>query len=159
VRHNWQNGDGLKGPKLDSYRDVPLPRPAALVLEAYRAERGNPQTRLVFEREKDGRPLCNGFFRLALSRELGNIGVKGVWTSLKEKPGEYVNEQKKRNITFHSLRHTFVSLMRLAGATDFEIQALAGHRSAQMMDRYSHPGQITDTGACRKKLEDFIGAL
>jgi integrase len=160
VRHNWQNSDGLKGPKLDSFRDVPLPLPAARALEAYRAEKGGPQTGLVFEREKkDGQPLSNGFFRLALSRELGNTGVNGVWTSQKKKPDGYVNEQKERNITFHSLRHTFVSLMRLAGATDFETQALAGHRSAQMMDRYLHPNQVTDTGACGRKLEDFLSAL
>jgi integrase len=160
VRHNWQNSDGMKGPKLGSFRDVPLPRPVRPVLEAYRAEKGGPRSGLVFEREKgDGQPLSNGFFRLAANRELAGIGIAGVWTSLKKKPDGYVNEQKERNITFHSLRHTFVSLMRLAGATDFETQALAGHRSSQMMDRYSHPNQITDAGTCQKRLEDFLSAL
>jgi integrase len=159
LRHNWQDLDGLKGPKFDSWRDVPLPGAAAGVLNALRAECEYPESGLVFAREKDGRPLCNGFFRLAMNRELEAIGIKGIWMSRKEKPEGYVNEQSARNLTFHSLRHTFVTLSRLAGINDFQVQALAGHKSAQMMDRYSHPRQVVELENCRQLLEDFSGAL
>jgi integrase len=63
-----------------------------------------------------------------------------------------VNEQKKRNLTLHSLRHTFVTINRMAGITDLEIQALARHKDARMMNNYSHPGQVLDFGALREKM-------
>jgi integrase len=68
-----------------------------------------------------------------------------------------VNEQKRRNLTFHGLRHTFITLGRLAGITDLEIQALAGHRSGAMMENYSHAAQVLDFAAAREKLEKAVG--
>jgi integrase len=70
---------------------------------------------------------------------------------------EYVNEQWRRNLTFHGLRHTFVTLGRLAGISDLEIQALARHKSGAMMERYSHAAQVLDFAAAREKLEKAIG--
>jgi integrase len=157
LNHNWQDMDGLKRPKFDSWRDVPLPRAAAAVLSAVHQERGCPASGLVFAREKDARPLSNGFFRLAMNRELAAIGISGTWMSRKKKPAGYVNEQSERNLTFHSLRHTFVTLSRLSGINDFQVQALAGHKSAQMMHRYSHPRQMVEIDDCRRKLEEFSG--
>jgi integrase len=72
---------------------------------------------LVFGR-KDGKPLCNGYFHLALGAELTAAGICG-------------EEQRKRNIIFHSPRHTCVTLNRALGISDFEIQALAGPRTAR----------------------------
>jgi integrase len=70
---------------------------------------------------------------------------------------DYVNEQTRLNLTFHGLRHTFITLGRLAGITDLEIQALAGHKSSRMMERYSHASQVLDFTAAREKLEKAIG--
>ena len=67
-----------------------------------------------------------------------------------------MNEQKRRNLTFHSLRHTFVTLSRMAGITDIEIQALAGHKDARMMENYSHAGQVLDFTDAREKLEKAL---
>jgi integrase len=160
IRHNWQDMDGLKGPKLDSFRDVPLPAPVSAVLESYRAECGGPRSGLVFSRDKDSRPLCHGYFGIMLRRELEeSAGITGLWTSRKEKPESHVNEQAERNITFHALRHTFVSLARLAGINDFQVQAMAGHRSSQMMDRYSHPNLVVELDGCKKRLENLVGAV
>jgi integrase len=54
------------------------------------------------------------FFCNAIRRELEAIGISAY-------------EQKKRNLTFHRLRHSFITLGRLDGITDLEIQAIAGH--------------------------------
>ena len=156
IKHNWQDLDGLKGPKFDSWRDVPLPRAAAEVLSAYHGDCGFPESGLIFARGKDNKPLCNGFFRLAMNKELEAVGIAGTWVSRKEKPEGYVNEQAARNLTFHSLRHTFVTLSRLAGINDLQVQALAGHKSAQMMDRYSHPRQVVEIDDCRRRLEGTL---
>jgi integrase len=173
LRHNWQDMDGLKGPKCDSWGDVPVPASVAEVLTAYYNDREKPENGLVFAREKDNKPLCNGFFRLALNKELDVIGIPGTWVSRKQKPEGYVNEQAARNITFHSLRHTFISLSRLAGINEIQMQALARqksanvgtnemdaqaaarHKSVQMMNRYSHPRQVVELNDCLQLLEDM----
>jgi integrase len=139
VRHNWQDMEGNKGPKCGSLRDIPLPGAVWEAAEACRDEAGGP---LVFGR-RDGKPRCNGYFRLALIEELSDIGITA-------------DEQAGRNITFHSLRHTFVSLIRLAGIGDFQAQALAGHKSSAMMERYSHRGEVVEVSECGKIIEGFF---
>jgi integrase len=76
----------------------------------------------------------------------------------KKPPEGYVNEQRRRNLTFHGLRHTFVTLGRLAGISDLEIQALARHKSGTMIERYSHASQVPDFTAAREKLEKAMGS-
>jgi integrase len=79
-----------------------------------------------------GKPLGKSYFEDGLARDLGTIGIPGKWKPAphqgkKLKPEEivspegYINEQKRRNLTFHGLRHTFITLGRLAGLSDFEI--------------------------------------
>jgi integrase len=62
--------------------------------------------------------------------------------------------REARNITFHSLRHTFISLARLAGIGD--LQALAGHKSGAMMERYTHREEVVEIAECRKIIEGFF---
>ena len=44
-------------------------------------------------------------------------------------------------LSFHSLRHTAVSLLKDAGVPDSVVQALVGHESASMSHRYTHVGK------------------
>jgi integrase len=156
IRHNYQRLDGLKGPKCGSERDVPLHAAVAGPLASYRESLGNPAEGFVLSH--GGKPYSVTFFRAAFRAELDAVGIPGEWKSVKEKPADYVNRQAERNLTFHSLRHTFVSLLRLAGINDFEIQALAGHKSAAMMDMYSHPNQVVEIDKCKNKAEAFLPA-
>ncbi|MDR2393025.1 MAG: site-specific integrase [Treponema sp.] len=145
ICHNWQDEEGIKAPKWGSGRIVPIPACIDTVLEEVRNTAMHPrQDPFVFASLSSGKPLGNHFFRYSLERELRVIGIG-------------VEEQKHRNITFHSLRHTFVTLGRLAGITDLEIQTLAGHKSGAMMDHYSHAGQVLDFASAREKLEKAIG--
>ena len=43
--------------------------------------------------------------------------------------------------SFHSLRHTAVSLLKDAGIPDAVVMALMGHESAAMSQRYTHVGK------------------
>ena len=63
------------------------------------------------------------------------------------------SEHKRRNITLHGLRHSFITFARLAGISDMEVQAMAGHKSITMMERYSHAAQVIDFSEARAKLE------
>jgi integrase len=45
------------------------------------------------------------------------------------------------DLSFHSLRHTAVSLLKDAGVPDAVVMALVGHESAAMSHRYIHVGK------------------
>jgi integrase len=145
IRHNFLENEGLKTPKCGSILMVPVPQSVQLVFEIIRNLSGRPQPNnfVLHNPVKPGKPFSPKYFQRALANELRAIGIQE-------------DEQKRRNLTFHGLRHTFVTLGRLAGITDFEIQALVGHKSGAMMEHYSHAGQVLDFTSTRKKLERSV---
>jgi integrase len=141
----------------------------AAIEEVRRISRNPAPDALVMESlECPGKPFSKTYLEKALARELEAIGIPGKWrpplhpgkklaaAEEKKPPEKYVNEQRRRNISFHSLRHTFVTLGRLAGISDLEIQTLARHKSGAMMERYSHASQVLDFTVAREKLEKAI---
>jgi integrase len=160
IQHNWVKKEGLKAPKCGSTRTVPITASVQSLLDTVRNVSKNtaPQTYIYEQFDNPGIPVSEQYFRHALDRELSAIGIPGEWPRWKKEkaPEGYVNEQKRRNLTFHSLRHTFVTLSRMAGITDIEIQALAGHRDARMMENYSHAAQVLDFGTLREKMNAAI---
>lgn len=110
----------LKDTKNDSARTVPLNRFAT---EAVRSAMNNPirpiDCDLVFfgepGRDKKRRPY-------AFSK---------VWGTLKTK-------LKMQDLHFHDLRHEAVSRLVEAGLSDQEVSAISGHKSMQMLKRYTH---------------------
>ncbi|MDR0403459.1 MAG: site-specific integrase [Treponema sp.] len=159
IRHNWINGEGIKAPKCkggavrENSRTVPLPGQVLKVLETIKPNGRNPEA-FIFEGNKG--PLSNNFFRYGFRTELEKIGIPGQWTGKEKAPEGYINEQRRRNLTFHGLRHTFITISRLAGITDLEIQTLAGHKSNVMMENYSHAAQVLDFSSAKEKLERAI---
>jgi integrase len=158
VCHNYQDREGLKVPKWESKRQVPIPHVVQVVLDSARALSNYtaPEDFVMAGPLSSGKPYSTKYFQLVLTAELAGIGIHGEWKGKGVTPPDYVNEQKERNLTYHSLRHTFITLGRLAGITDLEIQALAGHKSGAMMERYSHAGQVLDFTAAREKLEKAV---
>ncbi|MCL2208832.1 MAG: site-specific integrase [Treponema sp.] len=160
VKHNFINGDGLKSPKCASTRTVFYPESVKIMLDAVRnISKNTSLENFIFEQLDNSEiPVGEQFFRHALERELSAIGIPGEWPrwNKNKAPEGYVNEQKRRNLTFHSLRHTYITLGRIAGITDIEIQALAGHKDARMMDNYTHAGQILDFTTAREKFEKVL---
>ena len=160
IKHNFVKFDGLKTPKCASARVVPLPTSVKIILDIVQKTSKNtaPECFIFEQFNKPGTPVTEQFFRHALDRELSGIGISGEWPRWnKEKaPEGYINEQKQRNLSFHSLRHTYITLGRIAGITDIEIQALAGHKDARMMDNYTHAEQILDFASAREKLEKVL---
>jgi integrase len=147
VRHNIVPGEkAAKGPKGGSARTVPVSTSLMAALDEL--EKVSPSTApeapIIFSLEAKGGPVSEAFLPRALAQMLEAIGIDRA-------------AQKARRIGFHSLRHTFVTLGRLAGISDLEIQALAGHKSGAMMDRYSHAGQVLDFNAARERMEKAVG--
>jgi len=152
VRHNYINGEGLKMPKCNSFRKVPVSSAVQKLLDFARKEQElqdiknnrpvniSPE-RFVFESpQNNGKPLSNNFFRDRIEIEFLNLGIT-------------VNRQEERVLSCHSLRHTFVTLAQLSGISDVEIRAMTGQKSERVMNKYSHVPQVIDFDAARKKLE------
>jgi integrase len=116
----------------------------ALTAAKKAAKHTRPDDFVIQSLRRRGEPVSAKYFDHAVKGELATIGIP-------------LAEQKARNLTFHGLRHTFVTLGRLAGLTDAEIQALAGHADGRMMENYSHADQVIDFAAMREKLERKTG--
>jgi integrase len=68
-----------------------------------------------------------------------------------KKNGEATNEQRRVSpVSFHCLRHTFVSLLKISGASQSTAKELAGHSSDAMSDLYTHVDEATLTKAIKQ---------
>jgi integrase len=147
VQHNFV-GDELKAPKGSRLgalriRQVPAPRPVLDALDLCAKYAPSGARFLLWNdrdlyRPADRRTLQDGYVRI-----LKEIGI-----------GE--EERKRRNLVFHGLRHTFVSLQRASGVPDFAVMRMAGHSSIDMTERYSHSANIVDFTAAREALEKAV---
>lgn len=145
ITHNYIEGEGLKAPKWDSSRTVPIPQAVENALASVRAISARTQVdNFVLDNlaEKPS-PVSVVFPQNSLRRILTAAGISR-------------DTQEARRITFHQARHTYVTLGRLAGISDLEIQALAGHKSAAMMDHYSHAGQVLDFAAAKRAIDNAV---
>jgi integrase len=86
ITHNWQNGEGLKGPKCGSERRVPLPSIAGELFAEMPGGQG-----FVFPGKREGRPVCMS-------------AVQGWFYGMLERIGISEARRKERHITFDSGR-------------------------------------------------------
>ncbi|MEO8644023.1 site-specific integrase [Pseudomonas sp.] len=110
----------LADTKNDSARTVPLNKRATEVFQSALKYPARPiDCHLVFfgEPGKDGRRRPYAFTK--------------VWGVLKKKLG-------MPDLRFHDLRHEAVSRLVEGGLSDQEVSAISGHKSMQMLRRYTH---------------------
>lgn len=81
---------------------------------------------------------------LAEPRKTQNTGTGGVGV-----------KHRVAKLSFHSLRHTFVSWLKDTGSSDAVARALAGHDSAIVNQKYTHLDDLT-TRAAVEKLPDIL---
>ena len=76
--------------------------------------------------------------RWSVSRRLGRIfSMAGISTSVMLEG----RSRRTPSATFHSLRHTFVSIAANAGVPLATVQSIVGHTSAAMTRHYYHPSE------------------
>jgi integrase len=123
VRTNWQDGEGLKAPKQDSYGDLPLPPRLAETLIELAA----------------GNPWGNGFVFYGPRREApaGKREIEQSFNAAVRAAGISEEERRRRGLTFHSWRHWYDSYLR-GKVPDHALQALTRHKSERLLDHYSH---------------------
>jgi integrase len=158
LTHNFVNMEGLKKPKRGKKRTVPYFDVVEKALEEVRKLAIRPSSdNYVFESiDRPGQPMGETFFRNAIKRELESIGITAGKKATEGSPA-VPSEQKRRNLTFHSLRHSFFTFGRLDGIPDIEMQAVGGHASRKMMEKYTHAEKVIDFRATREKMRKAVG--
>jgi len=125
ICHNWQEGEGLKKCKCGSEGYVPMMKIIADLVNQIRAIAPLTGPEDFVMSIRPSHPICREYLWEALRRELSLIGID--------------EEQRiKRNIVYHSLRHSFVTACRIAGLSDFQVMSLSRHKDTKMLERYSH---------------------
>ena len=144
ICHNVPYGSNeVKAPKWNSFRVVPLPPSLVKTLKAIQTIPFASPLFVIYNEAGSELPSDVTTINRALIRMFRRISIT------KE-------TKKSRRLSFHSLRHTFISLSRAGGIPDFLVQRLAGHKSSQMMDHYSHAENIIDYGAAQAKFQSVL---
>ena len=112
------SGQGVElTPKSHKERAVPIP--AALVPYLAASVLGKGRSDLVFTGPRGGRLNAS------------NVRRAIDWGALRK-------ELHRTDLRIHDLRHTLATLLFDAGASANDVQAILGHSSMQMTERYSH---------------------
>lgn len=116
----WTNVDlgrrmiTLSRTKNDTSRSVPLTGLAHQLITTM-AQQSHGTTDLLFGRDDGKRP----------------VELSKAWTTA-------LQRAEIEDFRFHDLRHTAASYLAMNGATTMEIAAVLGHKTLQMVKRYSH---------------------
>jgi integrase len=130
---------------------VPLARPLADALESLPTT-DDPDAPLFPDLAKTQRAVRSQKFRLLLAD-----------AGLAEAPGSHQSTGKGRHasrpvseLSFHSLRHSFVSFLKMSGANEATAMALAGHGTKAMSQHYTTLDDATLRAAV-DRLPDVTG--
>ena len=121
VKNSYSKVEGLKSTKTNVERKVPIPSELFILLSQMIKE--NPENYLFsYKGDKpiSGRILTNGLYRA-----LNKIGISN-------------DEIKQRNVSFHSWRHYFNTLLMRMGVDINIIQKITGHKNLDMTKHYTH---------------------
>lgn len=122
--------------KTDRVTLIPIADPLRAHIESLPAS-DNPRDPL--HPKLFGRPsnqLSNQFVELLVA-----VGLHRPHAARKKTSQGRSVRRMASELSFHSLRHTAVSLLKDAGIPQAVVQELIGHRSAQMSALYTHVGQ------------------
>lgn len=127
IVHAWERKQGLKTPKWDSTRIVPLPTKTARHLAevvAASPHRNDPAS-LVFFGRTAHTPMAQSYLARSLYRALERIGI-------------CEKDRQARGIVVHSWRHWFNTTMRADDVPDSKIRQVTGHKTVAMTDHYTN---------------------
>ncbi|MBN2323145.1 MAG: tyrosine-type recombinase/integrase [Spirochaetes bacterium] len=120
VAHSWNPQFGLGPTKTRQIRDVPVPIRVIDDMQLFIGTGG-----FVFSFNNGRTPATGSRVTNWLYRALKNIDISE-------------EERRQRNLTFHSWRHFFNSVMRARQIPAPILQRVTGHTTTQMLERYTH---------------------
>jgi integrase len=141
VTENYTDDDGMREPKAGSSRIVPVFGTVLEILNELKRTNpyGGEQEDFVIPNVERDKPLAAITIKRGFERIMDAIGIDRT-------------TRAKRKLSFHSMRHSFVTKAREAGLSDFVVSALSGHKTTRMMEHYSHQ-TITAVESARSSLE------
>jgi len=143
ITHNWQELEGMKKPKCNSYGDIPFPNIIAdLFNEVYKIAPLTGDNDFVLS-IKPYYPISREYLWQALRDELLSIGITD-------------KEKKERNIVFHSLRHTGATLSLKIGLSTLDAMAITRHKQLKVFDRYIHAAEALEVKETVSRFNGFI---
>lgn len=146
IRHNYvSDREGLKKPKWQKDRRVPLPDVVLSALEVVREENLISSPYVLFNEGRIDRPMERCTITRGFHRVLDSIGIDHA-------------QRTHRHLCLHGLRNLFVSYSRSIGIPDYVVQRLVGHSTLEMTDHYTRVN-ITDFSSARAKLNDGVSPL
>ena len=143
VKQAYASYAGMKDTKGKRERQVPAPRWLCEKL-LQSAERSPYDHDMVFWSAVTKKsPVTSNFIRYNFYKALELVGID-----------EEI--RARRNITFHSLRHYFVTYMR-GKISESALREIAGHQSSEMTDLYTHyeVEQLLEVGKISKNILPF----
>lgn len=123
ITHTWDRKYGLKRPKYESERIIPLPDFTLIQISQYLLgmESKDPEALLFSQESNLYKAIDHKKINAAFSNALSKTDL----------------DLDKLTITFHSWRHTFNTLMR-GNISDEKLRKITGHKSDKMTDHYTH---------------------
>ncbi|MBF9018616.1 MULTISPECIES: site-specific integrase [unclassified Oceanispirochaeta] len=145
VTKQYMRKHGLSPTKTKESREIPIPEPLKNALE-----------KLAHESDDD-------FVFSSPKRSNEPLEASTIWRSLRSaliKAGMEEDQIKEKNITFHSWRHYFNTIMRSNNIADSKLQKMTGHKSMEMTDHYTHYqiDDLKDIGKIQAKILPFSNA-
>ncbi len=132
VRTSWERGVGLKGTKTGRSRIAVLtPKTQTILEEVLCTNPWREPENLVFPGRQANVPLDHKTVQKDHASHLVAIGISA-------------EERHKRNLSFHSWRHFFNSLLVNGRVPLLKVQSLTGHSSDRMSENYFHPDEYKD---------------
>jgi integrase len=122
----WQYGKfGLTRPKRNSMRQIPVPEKTYRALQKLiEISPYQGADTFVFWGDKRESPIDSKLILDSLYSALAKIGIPS-------------GDRAQRNITYHSWRHGYNSMMRSVGIPDSKLRRLTGHRTPEMTEHYT----------------------
>jgi len=122
---NWDRKYGLKMPKRNSIRDIPIPsKTSVYIRELISISPYKEPDDFIFFGNNGKTPIRNEIILKELYKAFEQIGISP-------------EERERRNITFHSWRHFYNSIMR-GKIHDAKLRRLTGHKTLEMTEHYTH---------------------
>lgn len=122
VSKGYSGKYGIGTTKTSEERTIPITKEMyQLLYVVYNSHKHNSKYIFTISGKK---PMGEGNSRLALYRAMARIGISE-------------EERKARNITFHAWRHKFTTDCVKANMHPLKIRALTGHKSSDMLYRYT----------------------
>jgi integrase len=126
IIRSWEQGHGFKEPKCGSCRTLPLCEGISDLLNRFSSTR-KPEDLLFYGKRGKAVPVSKSVVEKYFNNGLTRIGISE-------------EERRARRLSFHSYRHTLITILRAAGVLDSKVYYIAGHQPTEIQDRYTHYG-------------------